>query len=248
MKVNVYIVTHKDFTPPENKNYIPIAVGNKVRMNFIKDSTGNNISYKNKSFCELTAMYCIWKNLMEESNVTGMVHYRRYFINSRGILQCDDIQRIMEEYDIIIPKPRNYYITSIEKHYKASHYGKDLTIVREIIYNGHPDYIDAFEYIMRGRKLSLFNMFIAKNEVLESYFEWLFPILFDMEKKVNTNGYDAYQSRVIGFMAERLFNVWIYKNQEIKVKYCRVKNTEGEQKVKKIMPFLNKVIKGVFSD
>ena len=45
-------------------------------MNYLKDNEGENISSKNKNFCELTGIYWMWKNI--DANFYGMMHYRRY--------------------------------------------------------------------------------------------------------------------------------------------------------------------------
>ena len=45
--------------------------------NAIPDNTGDNISERNFTFCELTAQYWAWKNL--EADYYGLCHYRRYF-------------------------------------------------------------------------------------------------------------------------------------------------------------------------
>ena len=82
---------------------------------------------------------------------------------------------------------------------------------------------------MGGTKLSLFNMFCCKKTVIDRYFSWLFEILFALQKKINYQVYDAYQQRVFGFMAERLFNVWLYHHKnELNIKYLKVVNIEGE--------------------
>ena len=45
------------------------------------DNTGNNISDKRLSYCELTVQYWAWKNV--EADYYGLCHYRRYFSFSK---------------------------------------------------------------------------------------------------------------------------------------------------------------------
>lgn len=49
----------------------------KNELPYIGDDTGDNITQKNKNYCELTAMYWIWK--YDSSKIVGLCHYRRYF-------------------------------------------------------------------------------------------------------------------------------------------------------------------------
>lgn len=70
-----------------------------------------------------------------------------------------------------------------------------------------------------------FNMFYTRKEQLDNYCEWLFSILFELEKRVDISQYDSFQSRIYGFISEELFNVWLDKNSQLKVKYLAVYNT-----------------------
>lgn len=60
------------------------------------------------------------------------------------------------------------------------------------------------------------NMFIMKRELMNDYCEFLFTVLSEAEKKVVVSEADPYQSRVFGFLAERLLNIWLWhKNLRI---------------------------------
>ena len=56
-------------------------------------------------------------------------------------------------------------------------------------------------------------MLIAKRTFVERYCEWLFDILFEVEKRIDISNYSVYQKRVFGFLAERMFNICLYKNK-----------------------------------
>ena len=50
-------------------------------------------------------------------------------------------------------------------------------------------------------------MFITKWEYFDAYSEWLFDILFEVERRVPPID-DPVQSRIYGYMSERLINVF----------------------------------------
>lgn len=218
-------------------------VGDGEMHGALKDSAGDNISQLNSSFCELTALYWIWKN--SDANVIGMVHYRRYFkgaIFKKEPIREEAITKLLYKYDILVSKKRNYLVVNVFNHYKKSHNIEDLLMAREIVERMHPDYIESFDKVLSGKVLSLYNMLITRKELLDKYCEWLFPILFELSSKSNISEYNSYQSRMIGFVAERLFNVWITKNSEFKVKEIGVYNTDGFGGLPKIYSFVRKIL------
>lgn len=239
--MSVYIVTHKDYEFPAASIYQPIRVGSaKIDKIKLSDAEGSNISELNPYFCELTALYWIWRNYTDD--LVGLVHYRRYFsavnrtlsIQGKNILSEKDILSLMNEYDLIVAKPRNYIFIKIKDHYIKAHGESDFNILRQEIITKKPDYIEHFDAVMNSREISLYNMFIGKREVIDKYCHWLFGLLFSIKDRIPYETYDPYQRRVFGFMAERLFNVWVRKHRsEINVKEHSVVNIEGENIIRK---------------
>ena len=84
-KIKILVAMHKAYSLPGEDIYAPIQVGG-VRIpgmeNALRDDTGENISAKNKYYCEMTALYWAWKNL--DADCIGLVHYRRYFAGKRS--------------------------------------------------------------------------------------------------------------------------------------------------------------------
>ncbi len=238
MPLTVYIVSHKPYDFPLALGYVPLQVGNAlepIASIAQRDSCGDNIAHLNPSFCELTAAYWLWKNAQED--VVGLAHYRRYFasatsnltVKGKRIASPVELQEMLESADILVAKPRNYFITSIKNHYIHAHHESDYTQLRDEIVLQQPDYLTDFDHIMGGTKISLYNMFVCKKSLINEYFSWLFPMLFALEKKTDYQNYDAYQKRVFGFMAERLFNVWLHHQQgRMRIKYLPVVNIDGE--------------------
>jgi len=66
---------------------------------------------------------------------------------------------------------------------------------------------------MDRKKLHIFNMFAMKKTLFDQYCTWLFDILFTLENRIDLKAYSQYEARVFGFLSERLFNVWLEKNE-----------------------------------
>ncbi|MGL5969304.1 MAG: DUF4422 domain-containing protein [Kluyvera sp.] len=236
--MKVYVVSHREYEFPSDDGFLPIKVGGnpkEICNKYVEDSIGDNIAPLNPSFCELTAAYWIWKNSQED--IVGLAHYRRYFssssddlkIKNKRIASTAELKELLVHADILVAKPRNYYITTIKNHYIHAHHLSDYTQLRDEIELQCPAYLKDFDDVMAGKKISLYNMFVCKKSLIDDYFSWLFPILFALERKINYQDYDAYQKRVFGFMAERLFNVWLHHQRgQISVKYMPVVNLDGE--------------------
>lgn len=229
--IKIIVATHKKYKMPEDDLYLPLHVGGEGKENigFVKDNTGDNISTKNPYFCELTGLYWAWKNL--SSDYIGLVHYRRYFSNKSTLFQNEDkkfqrvlnreeVEKLLDKNDIILTKPRNYYIENVYDHYKHTMYIEPLDIAGEIIQEKYPKYHKEFENLKKTSKLHAFNMFIMKKEYLDEYCKWLFDILFELEKRVDFSKYDDFHARFFGRVSERLLDVWMKTN---KYHYSEVK-------------------------
>ena len=51
-----------------------------------------------------------------------------------------------------------------------------------------------------------------KRDLADDYCNWLFDILFRLEKKIDTSELSDFKKRYAGRVAERLFNVWLLNN------------------------------------
>lgn len=263
---NIFIVTHKKI---DNKDILPssyknILVGKQKNNNFdFSDSTGDNISEKNPYYCELTALYWIWKNYsFDDCDCLGICHYRRFFwlnnIEKSYVEKAvDDIKKyvnyldvsMMDEYfkkyDIIVPEAR-YYKTSITKHYCDCNRKSDYDVLKEVIFEKYPSYMDDFTHVFSGNKLHICNMFITSGKVFRDYCRWLFDVLFEVEKRVNIPYDDEYQKRIFGFLSERLLNVYIYhhklKAKEVPIIFI---SKENEDLKKDYKYYIKKYIYGL---
>ncbi|WP_211654856.1 DUF4422 domain-containing protein [Planococcus alpniumensis] len=258
--IKILVATHKKYAMPMDDIYLPIHVGKegKEDIGFQGDNTGENISNKNSNYCELTGLYWAWKNL--DCEYIGMSHYRRYFTTQNTlkrlfgkrekietILNKEEILEYCKKFDVILPVKRNYYIETVWSHYGNAHYIKDLEETKKIIEEIYPSYTDSFNTVVNRKKIYLYNMFVMKKSWFDEYSEWLFNILFELEKRTDMTGYDKYQQRIYGFISERLFNVWLEEKTN-KVKELNVYNLEGTEWLGKVRKFILRKLVGQKSE
>lgn len=154
-KIKILVATHKKFPmPKDNDLYLPILVGAKknytVGINYQRDDIGENISSKNPNYNELTAIYWAWKNL-NAVDAIGLVHYRRLLsTNSNKIpINKDEVESLLKNYDVILPKRRKYYIETNYSHYVHAHERDSIDKLRRVITDYYPEYLDSFDKVMR---------------------------------------------------------------------------------------------------
>jgi len=227
-EIKIFICAHKEVELPQHPYFLPVQAGAALRdpiPGYQPDSEGDNISAKNPNFCELTCHYWAWKNL-KHVDIVGLNHYRRYFdfqlnwpqfsadkhfVKTDSFLslpyQFPDLEKLLQEYDIILPIARHWRVSNTQQ-YADYHIAKDWEMLRQIIKERSPQYIPAFERTMdRSNKSVGYNMFITHWKHFNAYSEWLFDILFEVERRVPPID-DPVQSRIYGYMSERLINVF----------------------------------------
>ena len=221
----------------------------KIDLGLQGDDTGNHISGKNGSYSELTVLYWIWKNWdRSKFPYWGLVHYRRYFckdvfpggLTNKRIYhyaatqtEVDKVindslhQKLfnsLQQNDVVLPKLMYSYrkkgvIKSIEEHYKATHIAAHWDVMITVLKELYPQYTESLHFFQQS-KMSYFNMMIAPWAVWDAYLEWLFSILFEVEKRIGKVE-DPYQARVLGFLSERMINLFVY-HQQYKIAYYPV--------------------------
>jgi len=255
MRNIVLIACHKECKVSLDTLYLPIQVGadGKEDIGFIRDNTGENISSLNPFFSELTGLYWAWKNLDYDN--LGLVHYRRYFTLHRLTSKKDKLSlalckkeadKLLNGYKVLVPKKRNYYIETIYSHYQHTFDNKQLDIIKEIIDSKYPQYSNSVNKVFKQRSAYMFNMFIMSKELVESYCEFLFPLLFELKERYDDSKLSDFEKRYLGRVSEILFNVWLDKNvdeREIKeLNYLYLGKVDWFNKAKSFLQakFLNK--------
>ncbi|WP_103661388.1 DUF4422 domain-containing protein [Lactobacillus sp. HT06-2] len=249
MKTVIMIAAHKRFPMPKSEGYLPVLVGAiknyKPGIEYQRDDEGENISSKNPNYNELTAVYWAWKNLKDVGAI-GLVHYRRLFFDSKpyklnNVISIDKVEKLLSKYDVILPKKRNYYIESNYSHYIHAHYQEPLDKTRDVIKADYPQYLVKYDQVMKRRKAHMFNMFIMKRDVFESYCSFMFGVLGKLEQQVDLTGDSVQEQRVYGYISELLMDVWLETNA---FKYTELKwgQLGGKNNVKKAISLVKRKI------
>ncbi|MBQ3423755.1 MAG: DUF4422 domain-containing protein, partial [Clostridia bacterium] len=146
----IYIVSHKPVNLPDFSGYKLLQVGScdENFPGFLRDNTGDNIARKNANYCELTAMYWIWRNVREDHK--GLVHYRRFFGrrlfgNLGDVLSYEALMDTLKGHDILIPRPVVYHTSAKEQLLMESCTDDTFEKLTAVFYGIHPDCMADYE-------------------------------------------------------------------------------------------------------
>lgn len=226
------------------------ALAEKRFEYMLHDDEGVNISCKNKSYCELTAQYWAWKNVdadyygffhyrryfsfdpeLNKDDGWGNIAYERVTEDVIRELRLNpqDMETLISQYDVIGVKGRPYPRLSTNgirmdvyhEYGRASfQHREDLDKTLEILCAKYPEFKDTAEEYMGSYVAHECNMFIMKRELFHKYCAWLFDILEEAEKQIDTTWYSVEEYRVFGYLAERLcaiYYLWLKKDKNLKV-------------------------------
>ena len=246
LSIKLFLAYHKATPVLSTYPFVPIQGGRAVaknKLDMIGDDTGDHISGRNPNYCELTVQYWIWKNV--KADYVGLAHYRRIpaFRNCRtkkffdfSEETCrkfgwtkDRIEELCRQYDVIMPpnwtifppgEPGNV-MTPYEFH-RSEHIESDLQTTMQVIDELYPEFHDLTEQVlMKETKACFGNICLMKKDLFDAYSDWLFRILFEVEKRIPISP-DPEQARVFGFLSERLINVYLrfWEREGKKIYYC----------------------------
>ena len=232
--IEIYVATHKkqDLILPKHCKYIQVNAEKEGKWpGYVHDNDiSDNISEKNDSYCELTALYTIWKN--SDAGIKGLFHYRRFFSDKtqvnvwneghikrrkkeiRGsIISEDKIIELLAGSDIILEFPFAPFPLSVFEDLQRFVYIDDIWVMIRAVERRFPEYTGSLWEILNSHSISYCNMFIAKDSFVDEYCTWLFNLLTEIEDKTNIDGYDKDHKRIYGYLAEVLLNVYVKHNK-----------------------------------
>ena len=233
--LNIYICTHRDFdnklTSPVYKILIDEKSQLKEEYNLtIIETNKDNILYpKRLSYAECSKIYYIWKLYKEgklKSKYVGFTHYSRIFPFKDDI---PDLDEMFKYYDVIV-KSRYIFGVNTRVHYNENHIGHFLNESLDIIREKFPEYYQPALTFLDKKYAYFCNVFIMKNEDFIKWGEFVFGVLFELDRRNNiTSDEDVkailineakeaeksnktfnivFQRRIEGFLSERIGNIF----------------------------------------
>lgn len=185
------------------------------KYKIVRDCLGENISFLNPMFSEMTAVYWMWKHYNELGNLDfiGLNHYRRAFNQN----QINDYQEydLIHYNDIFLYKHiQQRYINTRDLFYKNIK-NVDINIWLNFIQKQNTNeskiIIDCFNKPCFYTK----NMFIMKRQLFMTYCNWIFEKLFIAQNLIPK----PTRLRFVSYVAEFLTNVFFIMHQnKVKIK------------------------------
>lgn len=121
------------------------------------------------------------------------------------------IAELLDHYDCIVP-----YRTSLDKINIKSVYEdylkkipgvhiSDVFTLERVFMEKYPDFSASFRNYMNSPNKLMYQIFITKPDVFNTYCEWLFDLLFAADPLIDTALYTTNGKRTMGYLAEILF-------------------------------------------
>ena len=263
--IKIFISCHRPFKVLNNKLFYPIQVGtalSKTRFGELHDDDdtygiSDNISHKNRYYCELTAQYWAWKHC--DADYYGFFHYRRYLSFNKGkkskvmfernvenidesLKQTENLneeamQKYINQYDLVVPKRSFSVNNKLQYSIATNQRFSDLKTCIDIIDEFYPHMSKVAHKFLRQSTFYYCNMYIMKKELFHNYCAWLFDVLQKHEERTDLSEYNTQEFRVSGFLAERLCAIYInylksqkkYKIGELEL--IKFNNCDLDQKI-----------------
>ncbi|TDL81567.1 DUF4422 domain-containing protein [Palleronia sediminis] len=249
MKATIYTAYHMAAPVLESASIVPIHVGRaRARTplpDMIGDDTGDHISSRNDTYCELTALYWAWKN-GRASDYVGLMHYRRV-LDLTGRRDSPQTEQFLDRFDIrewtaeaedwiartdvdlVVPRMHTMALT-VEQNYARGHKAEDFALTRAVVAERHPDWLADFDAMAAGTGIRLANMFLMRRDLFEDYCAFAFDILEQVDARGGDRRawYSMQDWRYLGFIAERLFTLYVTRimrdRPELKVRKVNILN------------------------
>lgn len=233
----------KESTRVNGNDELTVFVGKKhddlEEVDFLKDM-GENINAKIYMYHELIVQYWAWKN--EKADYYGFCKQEQRLNCSR---EYENLNEVINNNDIVLPDGMDYtsWIQMVEKE-RFRGLDKRYTVDVEDVYTKilaiDPTYDDIIAGFKKNGQVYINNSYIMKRELFFNYCEFMFRILFDMEKQIDFSRLNEQEMYILLYMSELILSVYVAKlvrdKSNLKIKHLPIKSYRKMEDLPIIQP------------
>lgn len=139
-----------------------------------------------------------------------------------GLLDQQRMKALIGQYDVVtseyadvgrIPTPAGRQTTVYDLWNSQSGIFFEpgsIELLFSLIDNMAPEYSDSAREYFSGNKHRGFNCYVMRQELFDRLCRLQFPILFEVERRLDTSGYTETLLRTPGFLGEMLYGIFLY--------------------------------------
>jgi len=139
-----------------------------------------------------------------------------------GLLNSRHMEEIISQYDIVVsenasveniptPQGKKRTVRELWDNHDGVFFEKSsVNIMFEIIDEIAPEYSKSAREYFAGARHRGFNCYVMKKELFDRLCRFQFPIMFEMERRIDTSGYTQTMKRTPAFIGEMLYGIFVY--------------------------------------
>lgn len=231
--IKIAIAYHKPAPIVKGDIYLPLHVGKamhpEVNLGLQTDAEGDNISDENGYYCELTAIYWLWKNVT--ASYKGLCHYRRVFSHRLNLwhamvypfpllakpnvspnIKYTDADKFVADAETtakhiaslldkcdIIAPKKNLSGRTCYSHFLKETSVEFLAVLDNIVKEKDPEYHRPLRRAFRAHRYYFGNMSVMRSYYFDEYCTFMFGVLEELKRRFIDDGY------LIDLKSERMF-------------------------------------------
>lgn len=150
----------------------------------------------------------------------------RFAAKRYGLLDASAMRQVIEAHDIIVNQNADVRLITIKDTPKDTVYDhwvdwdgiiiekKTLTLLMTLIEELRPEYLPAAGEYFAGYTFRGYNCYVLRRDLFRQLCEFQFDILFELEKRLDSTGYNRDMQRTPGFMGEIMYGIFIHHLQK----------------------------------
>ena len=150
---------------------------------------------------------------------------------------CDGVvSEYAEVSRIPTPKGKQKTVRAMWEAYDGEFLVKQsIDLLFQLIDEMAPEYSQSAREYFEGTVHRGFNCFVLKKELFERLCQFQFPIMFEVEKRLDTTGYTQTMKRTPAFLGEVLYGIFLYHitaHEQWNIQTCQLVFFQNTERIK----------------